>query len=121
MSACLGKPIKVRYRENPQENFGFAWLGGGIGSWSPSYEGVADLQQFLVIHRGHELRVLPGSAGGANVAIEFLFPDDDDTTDPHFNRTAFFEHEDAVLDVELDRQRVPESVLKKLKDHTQTD
>lgn len=49
----LGKAVPVNY--SSESCFGFSQLGETLG------EGFLDVQQFLMAHRVHELRVLPGN------------------------------------------------------------
>jgi len=113
MSILLGRPTSVKYQEFPQQKFGFAMLGSGRSGWEPFDRGVADLQQFLVIHRGHELRVIPDTIGEMESNADNLDGYETDQQDRLLSRMAFFQNDDAVLDAQADKYGVPATALEK--------
>lgn len=111
----LGKSIAIRYVDFPgHELFGFSELGGG-GVWQPSVHGCADLQQFLITHRIHELRVLPESVDmyAKNEGVPHSFPDGD-FGDPEYSRAKFYTGSVERPDPILDRARITEELIEKL-------
>ncbi len=66
----LGKTIPVEYYGN--DCFGFSQMFEA--------DDLRDLQQFLVAHRLHELRVLPGSVErfASDIGVPHSFPGNDD-------------------------------------------
>lgn len=68
----LGKAVPVTY--SAESCFGFSQLGEALG------EGFLDVQQFLMAHRLHELRVLPGNVErfASDLGVPHSFPSSGD-------------------------------------------
>ena len=71
-----------------------------------------------MLHRNHELRVLPDTVEkyAGNLGIPQSFPDDDKTADPEYNRTAFFLRDVGRPDPENEADDLPESVIERLRE-----
>ncbi|GAC1032636.1 hypothetical protein thsps21_34650 [Pseudomonas sp. No.21] len=116
VGVVLGKSIAIKYMDFPEHKFfGFSELGGG-GVWQPSIGGCADLQQFLVVHRVHELRVLPESVDmyADNVGVPHSSPDGN-CGDSEYSRTKFFTGSVEKPNPELDKVRITEELIEKLR------
>ena len=90
----LGKAVRRKYEGTEAETTGFTALffkrGGGSFD-SQILDDVECLDHFLMMHRTHELRVLPDSIEKHMKGVDFpeSFPVDEDSTDPSFNRLTF--------------------------------
>jgi len=117
-SIHLGKTISVNYEDVADSKFGFASLGCSKDVSEKFLSGAwAELQHFLMVHRGHELRVVPETVQYLNSSIEFVFPTDDDTNDPLFNRSIFFENANSKPDPIKDADNLSNDVIRRLKNN----
>ena len=115
-SVHLGKTIDVKYASIPGKKNGFAMLGSDPSEgWRPSQKSIEELQQFLFVHRGHEIRVIPETVNTRDSSIEFVFPIDDETNDPLFKRSCFFSSGESKADPNIDADRLPDDVIRRLK------
>jgi hypothetical protein len=115
----LGKAVFTQYRETQHVTYGFTALGHTFeDGWSPREEGCSELQHFLMLHRNHELRVLPETVErySGDLGIPQSFPDDDKTTDPEYNRAAFFLRDTGKPDPVKEAEELPESLIKRLQE-----
>lgn len=93
-------------------------LGSEQDGWKPFSRGVADLQQFLVIHRGHELRVIPDTLDDMESNSAYLNAEQSDLHGQLPSRMTFFQKDDAVLDPQADKYRVPAATLEEFAANT---
>ncbi|WP_152511469.1 MULTISPECIES: hypothetical protein [unclassified Labrenzia] len=120
-SIFLGKTIDVHYDGISDVKTGFSMLGGDKESgWQPSQKAMEELQHFLFVHRGHELRVVPETVNRRDANIEFVFPADDDTADPLFNRSSFFDSGHDKADPEREADMLEEGVIQRLSSRSPT-
>lgn len=120
-SIHLGKTVAVNYKGVADSKVGFAALGDCEDAGNDCSNGAwAELQHFLMVHRGHELRVVPETVQHRDSSIEFVFPTDDDTNDPLFNRSTFFESGNCEPDPITDANNLSDDVIRRLKDNTPT-
>lgn len=114
----LGKSVFTRYKNSEHVTYGFENLGcTSEDGWSPYEQGCSELQHFLMLHRNHELRVLPDTAQkyAGDLDIPQSFPCADDS-DPEYDRTAFFLKDTGVPDPEKEADELPESVIDRLRE-----
>ncbi len=119
LALLLGKAIFVHYEGREKQNFGFASLGGDMGGhWQSAQKGCEELSHFLMLHRGHELRVVPDVIDGPPYGVDLPqgFPSDDDTSDPNFNRSVFFARDPVKPDPEADAANLPAELIRRLRE-----
>jgi len=102
----LGKAIPVEY--SGADCFGFSQL--------QRVDDCRDLQQFLVTHRLHELRVLPGSVErfASNIGVPHSFPGKDD--DGLKERKTLAEMTRKPPNPDFDLEQMDQLVIEKLRD-----
>jgi hypothetical protein len=89
-TVLLSKAIEIQYDFRENKNFGFSGLGGNCdGAWKVNKKSVAELQQFLMLHRGHEIRVLSEASERFPENDGFLVIDPD-TNEPECSEDVFF-------------------------------
>jgi hypothetical protein len=89
-TVLLSKAIKLQYEFRNGVNFGFSGLGAiSSGIWKADQRRVAELQQFLMLHRGHEIRVLSEAVERFPEVDGFLIIDPD-TDEPECSEDFFF-------------------------------
>jgi len=114
----LGKPIRVEYPEYDVSSYGFSSIGSLKNIKEKSYEREVceNLQHFMMLHRCHELRVLPSEANiyAVHVGIPQSFPFDDGA-DPDYNRGLFFKTNTKAPDGKSETNALPEELIEKLK------
>jgi hypothetical protein len=114
----LGKTVYTKYEGVDQVTLGFDLLGStSEHAWSPSAKNCTDLQHFLILHRTHELRVLPETVGkyASELSVPHSFPTFDDDPDPEYNRIAFLSQDPGKPDPVKEGDELPEDVIKKLR------
>lgn len=114
----LGKPVRTQYKGIQHESYGFGGLGHTFGDgWEPREHRCSELQHFMMLHRNHELRVLPDTVEkyAGDLGIPQSFPDDDKTTDQEFNRTAFFLKDTGKPDPVKEADELPPSLIERLR------
>lgn len=101
----LGKAVPVEYSDT--ECFGFSQLRGG--------DDCLDLQQFLVAHRLHELRVLPENVEkfASDIGVPHSFPGNDDGGIEERHALAEMTREPPNPDFDL--EQLDQAVVEKLK------
>lgn len=113
----LGKSIHVEYPEYDVTSYGFSSMGSlkNIKDNSHAIQTCEDLQHFLMLHRCHELRVLPSEADryAEHVGIPNSFPFGDDA-EPEYNRAGFYRSETKIPDGRSEADAFPEELIKKL-------
>jgi hypothetical protein len=111
-SISLGKAVSARYRKQNTKSYAFDNLGMGGGEnqvkdhWEPDIDGCEVLSHFLMLHRTHELRVLPDSV--LNV-ISLNFPINDEYDD--YSYTEFLNSELKRPRSDEDAEKVPADVI----------
>jgi len=117
-SIHLGKAVAVNYEDVADTKVGFASLSCSKDARKKFSRGAwAELQHFLMVHRGHELRVVPETVQHLDSSIEFVFPTDNDTNDPLFNRSIFFENGNCKPDSIKDAEKLSNDVIRRLKNN----
>ena len=114
----LGKAVATQYDEESQTTYGFSDIGHNSGNaWMPSASTVINISHFLMLHRGHELRVLPDSVEKYASVIGFPhgWPDSDDDLDPNHSRTIFLDTEIPRPSADEDLKNLPKNLIDKLK------
>ena len=109
----LGKPVKGGGPGPGPGTLGFETLGRqGDEGWAPAAEGAANLAHFLMLHRCHELRVLPETAGALATREEFptAWPDQPGDPDPAHDRTRFLARDPGRPDPVAETAALPERV-----------
>lgn len=111
----LSKPISISYCAGSVNTFGFAELGGdGAQDWEPSPTGTALLQHFLMLHRGHEIRVLSQHTDRFTGEVDFPknVYDIDETEESELN---FLRLDVGIPDPYSEPETYPESLIEKLR------
>lgn len=114
----LGKAVSTQYYETSQETYGFSDIGHNSGNgWIPSIPVVVNIDHFLMLHRGHELRVLPDSAAkyAENIGFPHEWPDDNDDLDPRHNRSSFLDKEIPRPDSDQDLNNLSKELVERLR------
>lgn len=115
----LGKPKVVRYANCSGEAFGFSALGLSAAGklWEPSAKSGEVLDHFLMLHRGHELRVLPGTVErfAERESFPTSWPDQDNDEDPAYDRLKFLSSHAPRPDPQADLENVSDETRKKIR------
>ena len=113
----LGKSIHVKFPEYDVSSYGFSSIGSlkNIEENSYAIQTCEDLQHFMMLHRCHELRVLPSEADkfAKHVGVPHSFPVDDDA-EPEYNRRLFFKSDTKVPDSKSETDALSEELIEKL-------
>lgn len=115
----LGKAVYTKYKGIENLTYGFENLGlTSEASWKPDPDGCSKLQHFLMLHRNHELRVLPDTVHkyAGDLGVPQSFPCDADDADPEYNKTTFFLSDTGKPDPEKEADELPESVIERLRE-----
>lgn len=87
----LGKTIEAQYPDITNPSVGFSEFGANKDFWEFNYECSVNLQHFMMLHRGHELRVLPDTVD--KFSTEKGFPNrwvgENNDPDPDYDRLDF--------------------------------
>lgn len=113
----LGKAVLTRYGPNQPENYGFSGLGYFEGAkWVPELDEVVNLDHFLMLHRGHELRVLPDTVQVhvTDGAFPDSWPDMDGDVDLNHDRTRFLQQVPRKPDADAELKTLSDDVIEKL-------
>lgn len=115
----LGKTVYIQYKDIEKKSLGFNLLGYSDNekSWKPNKKECSTLQHFLILHRTHELRVLPDTVDkyASFVGVPQSFPTDNDDPDPLYNRKIFLSQDVGKPEPEQEANNLPNSVIEKLK------
>lgn len=115
----LGKTVYTQYEDIDHQTLGFNLIGYSSDeqSWEPNIKVCANLQHFLMLHRTHELRVLPDTVQKYEsfIGIPQSFPTTNDDPDPSSNRKLFFSQDAGKPDPEKEANDLPQDVIEKLK------
>ena len=110
----LGKPRLTTHPGASGESFGFSALRGGgpETEWAADRDAAAALDHFLMLHRGHELRVLAETAGdlAAKDGFPTGWPDLPDDPDPAHDRRRFLDRDPGRPDPVAETEALPEHV-----------
>lgn len=119
----LGKAIKITYPGVETDSYGFGMLGyGGSGlddlkEWVADGKSVGLLQQFLMLHRGHELRILPDTVekyeSKTSKGIPHRFPLDDSKEECSYE--SYFSIKIEKPDPEKEADDLPIDLIDRLK------
>ncbi len=112
----LGKVVPAQY--DNIETYGFDQLGyQEFNKWKSSYDQLINIQKSLMIHRTHELRVLPDTVDkyATDVGIPHSFPGFDDDRDPESNRLLFLSTDVGTPNPEFETNNLSEELIEKLK------
>lgn len=112
----LGKTTFAKFgSENTYsfDQFGFQ----GDEQWVQSYNNIIDVQHFMMLHRTHELRVLPDTVDryATDIGVPHTSPGFDDDTDPLSNRLIFLDSDVGTPDPESEANNLPNELVEKLK------
>ncbi|WEQ50803.1 hypothetical protein LV478_02030 (plasmid) [Komagataeibacter oboediens] len=118
----LGKAIKFREPKLKKEIYGFAFLNDGHDDVETSEMSPVTiltwryLEHFLMRHRGHELRVLPGDLVEKyeNDYFPVYAPGDPFGTDEYVPEESYYSSHTGKPNQEKDANSVPENVIKRL-------
>jgi hypothetical protein len=113
----LGKTVCARYKDVNKDTYGFSSLGHTSGnSWHGTEESFADLQHFLILHRTHELRVLPDTVDvyATDLGFPHSFPCEENG-DVQYSRSVFLQSDVGYPDPKKEMQNLPDDVVEKLK------
>jgi len=114
----LGKAIHASYPDCEVSTYGFNNLGSSaLGEWKPSLDNLINVQHFLMLHRGHELRVLPDTAEkyANDIGFPHSWPDSNDDLDENHNRLKYLEQKVLKPSPENELDILPQEVIEKLK------
>jgi len=115
----LGKPVKRTYENVGEESIGFSSLVFTEGAKHASYNyllrSVEELDHFLMLHRSHELRVLPETADlhATDIGFPNSFPVDDDSS-KEYNRLVFLSQSVGEVDPCRDLESLKPEIIKNL-------
>jgi hypothetical protein len=118
----LSKIITVRYEAGDRETYGFDALGETAdGAWEPIASACAEVQHFLMLHRTHELRVLPEhiekyfDENTEPVRVVTRDTDEYELDDYEYSRSEFFAADPGKLDPGAEADALPPHVIRKLR------
>lgn len=112
----LGKAVKTHYDGVPKQTYGFDALGhSSQGPYTPSIPHLELLQHFLMLHRTHELRVLPDTV--AKYVTDIGFPQSFPELDRRWpeSRVNFLEIDVGTPDPEREVDELAPDVVKVLR------
>lgn len=114
----LGKSIYVEYPDYDVRSYGFSSIGTFRKDKDNSYaiETCEELQHFMMLHRCHELRVLPSDADryAEHLGLPNSFPCFEDS-EPGYIRENFFRSNMKAPDGKSEADALPKELVKKLK------
>lgn len=114
----LGKATNTKYGDDLQNTFGFSDIGSYDGSrWKASENTVINISHFLMLHRLHELRVLPDSVErfADDKGFPHSWPDTDDDPDILHNRKYFLQKEITTPNPDEDINNLSDEAILKIK------
>jgi hypothetical protein len=114
----LGKSTSATFAPNNLKYFGFSNIGHmSSGEWRPDGDGCARLQHFLMVHRSHELRVLPEyiEQYATEQALPSGFPTNEEDDDPDYNLIDFFKQNAGTPDPHKEADDLPLSLVDRLR------
>ncbi|WP_152032919.1 hypothetical protein [Gallaecimonas mangrovi] len=115
----LGKTVSLgKYIGCLDNIYGFSHFSARVnGEWVFEEENILNIQQFFVIHRGHELRVLPDTVEKyvENSSFPHSWPSEDNDVDERFDRVKFFEVNVSNIDPKKETEDLPIDLINKIK------
>ncbi|MCY7296227.1 hypothetical protein [Alteromonas sp. a30] len=112
----LGKTVEAKYSDITKSTSGFSELGTNKDHWHFNYKCAVNLQHFLMLHRGHELRVLPDTVD--KLARDKGFPNtwvgENNDPDPDYDRLSFLNQDVGIPDPESEMENLPNELLERL-------
>lgn len=115
----LGNPVRRDYKGIEEESTGLTSFTFEEGDTNEHLLRKTEiLEHFLVMHRSHEIRILPETVDqySTHIGIPQSFPLFDDDPSPEDNRLVFLRQPVGTLDPQREADDLPPDVVSRLKE-----